>query len=79
MLSSDLVAHHLIARSCPYLKRLLLLLFFFFFVSSKSGGREDEKPKKGNTSEERMRENAIIKTEVAVNKVGIIKTPNHPM
>jgi hypothetical protein len=23
--------------------------------------------------------NAIIKTEVAVNKVGIIKTPNHPM
>jgi hypothetical protein len=52
MLSSDLVAHHLIARSCPYLKRLLLLLFFFFFVSSKSGGREDEKPKKGNTSEE---------------------------
>jgi hypothetical protein len=55
MLSSDLVAHHLIARSCPYLKRLLLLLFFFFFVSSKSGGREDEKPKKGNTSEERMR------------------------
>jgi hypothetical protein len=22
--------------------------------------------------------NAIIKTEVAVNKVGIIKTPNHP-
>jgi hypothetical protein len=23
--------------------------------------------------------NAIIKTEVAVNQVGIIKTPNHPM
>jgi hypothetical protein len=23
--------------------------------------------------------NAIIKTELAVNKVGIIKTPNHPM
>jgi hypothetical protein len=23
--------------------------------------------------------NAIIKTEVAVKKVGIIKTPNHPM
>jgi hypothetical protein len=23
--------------------------------------------------------NAIIKTEVAVNKVGIIKTQNHPM
>jgi hypothetical protein len=23
--------------------------------------------------------NAIIKTEVAVNTVGIIKTPNHPM
>jgi hypothetical protein len=31
------------------------------------------------TIKEQKKRRAIIKTEVAVNKVGIIKTPNHPM
>jgi hypothetical protein len=46
---------------------------------------ETEKQAKGVRRDEMMMPpffsamNAIIKTEVAVNKVGIIKTPNHPM
>jgi hypothetical protein len=40
------------------------------------GGRERERE---SISTGGAAMNAIIKTEVAVNKVGIIKTPNHPM
>jgi len=35
--------------------------------------------KKNNETDGGAAMKAIINTEVAVNKVGIIKTPNHPM